>query len=86
MSLTIWNYALIDVFTVHLKFDEQMSNWPLGCCATSTTILGKKMSPIVRTYSIVYLQIVSDTKYNVSSVVVLSDIYNLFVRSNYHTT
>ena len=68
-------------FILYLKLDQQMSNWLFGRCRTLTTLLGKKMTPTTKRYSIMQLQIVSDTKYTSNSISII-----IFVRRNYYTT
>lgn len=40
-TLIIWNYAMLDLFTVDLVFYLQMLNWLFGCYRTSTTLPGE---------------------------------------------
>lgn len=40
-TLIIWNYAMLDLFTVDLVFYLQMLNWLFGCYRTSTTLHGE---------------------------------------------
>ena len=42
MSHTIWDYTMLYLFTVHLKFYQQMSNRLFGHYRTIIALLGKK--------------------------------------------
>ena len=53
------------MFVVYLIFGQQRSNWLFGHCRTLASLLGKRNVLIVQIHSVVYLQIVSDTKHNV---------------------
>ena len=68
MPLTIWNYAMLYLFIVHLTFYQKMSNWLLKHYRALTCLLGKKITSIAKREQVVKLQTVGDTNFHKCSV------------------